>query len=288
MSATVRSCMVLLLGAVTSLVAASPAMVVPRDGTSPNLPFDPNTTSYCSWWVDLEGSITCSAFATENGITLDQFRRWNPSIPSNCGTLKSGFSYCVEAFSEPVPTTSTTKKITTATTTNKPTTPAKPPTTTTTKPTNGINTPLPTQTGMATNCNKFHLVPPGQTCATIATQYSISVAQFQQWNPAAKSDCTGLWANSYACVGIIGKPTTTTKPPATTTKKDNGISTPTPTQPGMVNNCKKFALVKSGDTCAVLATKYNITLDQFNKWNTGVGGKDCKSLWANVYVCIGV
>jgi hypothetical protein len=51
-------------------------------------------------------------------------------------------------------------------------------------------TPSPVQDGMVANCNKFHFVQRGQTCATIAPLYSISVAQFVQWNPAAKSDCS--------------------------------------------------------------------------------------------------
>jgi hypothetical protein len=53
---------------------------------------------------------------------------------------------------------------------------------------------------MVSNCNKFHFVQRGQTCATIAPLYSISVAQFVQWNPAAKSDCSGLWAET---VGVL-------------------------------------------------------------------------------------
>jgi hypothetical protein len=47
---------------------------------------------------------------------------------------------------------------------------------------------------MVGNCNKFHYVEKEQSCVTIATLYSISTSQFVQWNPAAKSDCSGLWA----------------------------------------------------------------------------------------------
>jgi hypothetical protein len=51
---------------------------------------------------------------------------------------------------------------------------------------------------MVGNCNKFHFVDKGQTCATIAALYSISTAQFIQWNPAVNSDCTGLWASTVS------------------------------------------------------------------------------------------
>jgi hypothetical protein len=49
---------------------------------------------------------------------------------------------------------------------------------------------------MVGNCNKFHFVKKDQTCTIIAALYSLSVAQFTQWNPAAKSDCSGLWAET--------------------------------------------------------------------------------------------
>ena len=51
---------------------------------------------------------------------------------------------------------------------------------------------------MVGNCNKFHFVSTEQTCATIAALYSISVAQFIEWNPAVKSDCTSLWASTVS------------------------------------------------------------------------------------------
>ena len=49
---------------------------------------------------------------------------------------------------------------------------------------------------MVTNCNKFHLVQENQNCETIAALYSISTAQFIQWNPAVGSSCAGLWAST--------------------------------------------------------------------------------------------
>jgi hypothetical protein len=45
---------------------------------------------------------------------------------------------------------------------------------------------------MVGNCNKFHWVERDQNYVTIVALYSISAAQFSQWNPAAKSDCSGL------------------------------------------------------------------------------------------------
>jgi hypothetical protein len=47
---------------------------------------------------------------------------------------------------------------------------------------------------MVTNCKKFHFVQDNQTYTVIAGLYKISVSDFIKWNPAAGSDCRGLWS----------------------------------------------------------------------------------------------
>jgi hypothetical protein len=86
----------------------------------------------------------------------------------------------------------------------------------------------------------------------------------------------------HACVGVKGSTPTTITP-------GNGIATPTPTHPGMVSNCNKFTKVNPGDTCDIISF-YNgpISTDDFVKWNTGVGGRECKTLQLGTYVCVGV
>ncbi|KAK1565963.1 uncharacterized protein LY79DRAFT_529670 [Colletotrichum navitas] len=251
-----------------------------RDGSSPSLTYDANTTPYCTWWVDLTSAKTCSTLLSENAIDLVSFRRWNPSITDTC-VLQTGHSYCVEAFFEPPvstagPTTTLTSKTTSSTI----------PSTTTTSIGNGVSTPMPTQAQIVKNCNKFYFVQSGESCSSVASANSITLAQFLEWNPSAGSSCAGLWANAYACVGIIGGATATSRPTATTTT-GNGIATPTPTQPNMVGNCDAFYRVISGDTCAAIASKSGISLSQFVEWNPSVGGS-CSGLWLDVYVCISI
>ncbi|KAI4858574.1 hypothetical protein F4820DRAFT_442209 [Hypoxylon rubiginosum] len=354
---SIRLSSVLLISNIVNIAFGAAFAHVARDGLTPSLSYDPNTTSYCTWWVDLTTTVSCTSLLSDNLITLDTFRRWNPSITAGCGNLLVGHSYCVEAFFEPITTTTTiTSKpssttSTPATTTTKvpngieTPTPTQPnivdncdefyyvktgdscaniasshgitlaqflqwnpnagstcgglwadayacvsvlgtgPSPTSTQPGNGVATPTPTQDGMVSNCNKFHFVYNGQTCATIAALYSISVAQFVQWNPAAKSDCSGLWGSTYACVGVIG--TTPTPSVTTTTSVGNGIATPTPTQPSMVNNCDSFYYVASGDYCASIASKSGISLAQFVEWNPSVGSS-CTGLWLDAYVCISI
>ena len=93
------------------------------------------------------------------------------------------------------------------------------------------------------------------------------------------TDCRGLQANTYACVGVIG---------GTPTSPGNGIATPLPIMPGMVNYCKKFTKVNPGDTCDIISF-FNgpISTADFIKWNPGVGGQECRGLQLGTYVCIG-
>ncbi len=66
-----------------------------------------------------------------------------------------------------------------------------------------VQTPQPTQPDIVKVCNKFHLVKPSQSCESIAADYGISPPDFLGWNPKVKSDCSGLWAEAFACVGVI-------------------------------------------------------------------------------------
>ena len=96
-------------------------------------------------------------------------------------------------------------------------------TTTTTTAGNGVKTPDPVQPGIVSNCGKFYLVQKGEGCADIASKHGITLAQFTTWNSKTGTNCAGLWADTYACVSIIGHDATPTKPSTPT----NGIETTT-------------------------------------------------------------
>ena len=57
--------------------------------------------------------------------------------------------------------------------------------------------------GMATNCNKFHLVVSGDQCGTIASNAGITLANFYAWNPAVGSTCAYLDLRDYVCIGTL-------------------------------------------------------------------------------------
>lgn len=216
----------------------------------------------CNQFHKVVSGDTCSDISSKSGVGLDDFYEWNPAVGDTCASLLSEYYVCVGIIGQ---------------------TPTLPPTSTT--PTNGITTPTPTQTGMTGNCNKFHKVMSGDTCSDLATTYKVSLDNFYSWNPAVGSDCTKLGLYYYVCVGIIGG--TTVAPSPTTTKPGNGISTPTPIQEGMASNCDRFYKVQTGDGCYDIAADAVISLDNFYKWNTGVGN-NCQTLFPSYYVCIHV
>jgi hypothetical protein len=123
---------------------------------------------------------------------------------------------------------------------------------------------------MISNCNKFAYVNPGDTCDNVAFWNGIGGQWVKLWHGIEEA-CLSIQAKTYVCVGVIS---------------GNGIATPTPAHPGMVNNCKKFAYVNPGDTC-----------DGIGFWN-GIGGQwvklwnrieeACLSIRAKTYVCVGV
>ncbi|KAF3903844.1 hypothetical protein ABW20_dc0100423 [Dactylellina cionopaga] len=241
----------------------------PATTTTPSGPVAPGPTQdgqdpNCVQWEYVSTGQNCAnVLAKYSSLTLNDLVKWNPAIGDDCTGLWANTWICVYVKGWVPPTT-----------TKKPTT---------TAPQNGITTPTPTQAGMVGNCNKFYLVKPGEACNSIATTANIPLSLLYKWNQALNSDCSGLWANVYICIGTTDfKPT-----PPTTTSANNGVSTPTPIQNGMVQNCNKFYNVKPGDSCDPISRNNGISLEDFYKWNPTVN-KDCSGLWTNYFVCVGV
>ncbi|RYP68851.1 hypothetical protein DL769_005424 [Monosporascus sp. CRB-8-3] len=157
------------------------------------------------------------------------------------------------------------------------------------------------------NCNWWWDADNGLPCELIVERSGLTMDDFKKLNPSINTCEDWQEGHSY-CVDVprlhariktctTSKPTnittpttsaapTTTVPPTTTGV--NGIATPSPTQPGMVNNCNRFYLVSPGDTCSAVASRAGISLSQFSAWNRQTGGASCSSLWLDYYVCIGI
>lgn len=135
-----------------------------------------------------------------------------------------------------------------------------------------ISTPSPVQTGIATACDEFYPVVSGNTCEGIAEEFDVNLDLFYSWNPAIGDECQGLEYGFYVCVDVSGY---------------TAVTTPTPIQTGMVDDCNKFDLVASNDFCYEIASDYDISLDDFYAWNPAVG-TNCADLYPSYYVCVGV
>ncbi|KAG0137810.1 hypothetical protein HOY82DRAFT_644705 [Tuber indicum] len=148
--------------------------------------------------------------------------------------------------------------------------------------------PSNAQPGQTADCNQWYYVVPGDTCLGIVDKYpGITLDQFLSWNTGVGSDCTTLWAFSYACVGVGSgtTPTPTITPITTTSVPTGGVSKPSPIQDGQPGDCDGWYLAKSSDTCNSISGIYGLTLAEFVAMNPAIG-TECKNLYPGYYVCI--
>jgi hypothetical protein len=124
----------------------------------------------CNKFAFVGDGVTCAQILTRNSITMENFYKWNPGVSPQCTTMWKSTNYCVGVIGGGG---------------------------------NGITTPLPIQTGMVTNCRKFHFIGEGVTCQQVLNANGITLANFFRWNPAIRADCTNLWKSTYACVGVL-------------------------------------------------------------------------------------
>ncbi|KAK6535518.1 hypothetical protein TWF694_001973 [Orbilia ellipsospora] len=59
-------------------------------------PTEKNTLAGCSAWVMANRGDNCVTLATAGNVPLADFIEWNPVLARNCGSVKEGFSYCVD------------------------------------------------------------------------------------------------------------------------------------------------------------------------------------------------
>lgn len=182
-----------------------------------------------------------------------------------------------------------------------------------------VNPPDTAAPGATSNCSGWVQQSYDLTCELIEKLYGITEVQLASWVSRSRSlllarcnttaisdfqqnpsvtllgDGCNLISGLFYCVEInfvtmslppASPPTPTTSQSAATTLSENGITTPTPTQTGMVKNCNKFYLVASEDSCFDIAASNHIALNDFYAWNTAVKTA-CTGLFAGYYVCVG-
>ncbi|KAL5586885.1 hypothetical protein FOVSG1_012021 [Fusarium oxysporum f. sp. vasinfectum] len=126
------------------------------------------------------------------------------------------------------------------------------------KPTEELK-PSPTQDGLIESCTSFYKAKKGDTCPKIIAEYgTFDFDTFFKWNPAIEFDCSGIWANTWYCVGVPGTPTAAPTKVAgmSTTPKPIGPSKPSTTQDGLIDSCVSFHQAGKGETCAKIISNF--------------------------------
>lgn len=145
-------------------------------------PTQTGIVSTCNQWYQAVSGDTCEVIANKYGtFTVATFESWNPAVGTSCSSLFLGYCYCVGTTTSPTTKISTTTAAATSTTSSG---------------------PQPEQSGIASNCNKYHLVVSGDTCAAIETNAGITSANFLAWNKAINSACSNLFLGYYVCIGV--------------------------------------------------------------------------------------
>ncbi|MCJ1468156.1 hypothetical protein MMC07_006784 [Pseudocyphellaria aurata] len=233
----------------------------PINGPSPQ---QSGVISTCSNFYRVTAGDGCQDIVDKYGtFSLNEFYTWNPAVGTSCQSLQAGYYVCVG-----IPGTPTQRPAPTATPTPK--------------------GPLPSQSGIIADCTKYHQAVSGDSCASIVDEFgTFTLAQFQTWNPAVGDQCAHLLLGYYYCIAVPGTPTTRLPAPATPTVTPTVSSGPQPQQPGTNRNCRRYYLVKAGDSCYDIEQSQKVSAKDFLSWNPGVGN-DCKGLFLGYYVCIGV
>ncbi|KAK4140676.1 uncharacterized protein C8A04DRAFT_14700 [Dichotomopilus funicola] len=145
-------------------------------------PIQTGMVKNCNLFYKVVADDGCYDIAQAQHIALDDLYAWNPAVGTSCEGLQANVYICVGVAATATTTTTATKTTGTGSGT--------------------VVTPTPTQTGIVDDCRSFYLVVADDTCYDIAQQHGILLDSFYAWNPAVKTDCSGLQAKVYVCIGL--------------------------------------------------------------------------------------
>ncbi|KAL1306478.1 hypothetical protein AAFC00_005173 [Neodothiora populina] len=230
----------------------------------------PDSTTACDDWWDVQTGDTCDLILKSADIPLSSFYAWNPTIGDQCQNLWLNTSYCVAGpgWTNVTYASSTSAIITMSSTSSG-------------------GSPGPTQSGIVAGCDQWYVVVNKDTCQSIAANFSISITQFENWNPAVGSDCKSLWLNEAYCVHVPGATTIAPSSTSSAAPTTTVVQPPGPTQSGIASNCNAYAIPIANDGCYSFAERYSISLDQLYEWNPALEN-NCSNFWGGKAYCIGV
>ncbi|KAK3369408.1 hypothetical protein B0T24DRAFT_707942 [Lasiosphaeria ovina] len=229
---------------------------------------------------------TCSAVATQYGISLPRFLAWNPNFDSICRNAINfvGYQVCVSPPGGTIDSGSPTgPSITTGA---------------------GTAIPAPTNSfpetracgGWYTNMLTLSQVQTGDNCGKLSITFSIILSDFYFLNPEVYTNCTNLLLGVAYCVfpvgniatysGYIAPPTMPiTVPPATFSSVNTANPSTTvhanpgyvfqqlPMASGTIQGCASYANFNDNTTdaslnsCSYIAYAYGVELSDLLAWN---------------------
>ncbi|CRG89537.1 LysM domain protein [Talaromyces islandicus] len=164
-------------------------------------PTQTGIASNCNHYYKVVSGDTCVSVSESNNITLAHFYDWNPAVGSSCQTLLAGYYVCVGVSGEQKTSMERRNAGALLKRVDSPTTAATI-TASATASATAIAVPSPTQTGIVSACSQYYRAQKGDTCVTIVNDHypSLTVSQFESWNPAVGPSCDSLLAGYYYCV----------------------------------------------------------------------------------------
>ncbi|KAF7316288.1 hypothetical protein MIND_00147500 [Mycena indigotica] len=197
------------------------------------------TTANCAEYDTIVSGDSCTTVEKRNFIDHTQFLKLNPGINSQCSNIVLGLAYCVFSIFPPSTSTST-------------------------------GPPSNVAPGTITDgCTSYYTVVSGDGCASIESKFNLTLAQFIQMNPELNSQCTNLALGEAYCVA-----------------SSNSTGPPSNVAPGTITaGCTKYYTVVSGDGCASIESRFNLTLAQFIQMNPELNSQ-CTNLALGEAYCV--
>ncbi|KAI4591934.1 hypothetical protein KJ359_012065 [Pestalotiopsis sp. 9143b] len=189
---------------------------------APSLATQSGAAAGCTQYWLVSASDTCASIIFSAGVVnMTDFYAWNPAVGSDCAGLTPDYYVCVSTSVsgtiDPIsivtitPGVSTTAAPTATTTNTSSTSKTTSTGSTTTSAGAAVTTPTPYMAGMVDGCVRFYFRGSGDDalyCYDIAADAGIILSDFYTWNPQVGDDCSGLWADTWYCIGVSGPATT--------------------------------------------------------------------------------
>jgi len=189
----------------------------------PTRPTQAGLVSGCTRFWLVSRTDTCASIIQGSGLVTvanaTDFYTWNPTVGSNCAGLQPDYYVCVSITEwETIPPRSTVT-ISNGQTVGPPASSTPIPSSTLVSSTSStppvstpVTTPTPYMPGMVAGCVRFYFRGSGPDdlyCYDIAMYAGIALSDFYTWNPQVGNDCSGLWADTWYCIGLQGVAPTT-------------------------------------------------------------------------------